>query len=46
MNAREWEAHKAMALKAGRDNARSRGGRPLKLGGKEELPALTVVGDA
>jgi isopenicillin N synthase-like dioxygenase len=29
MNAREWEAHKAVAIRAGRDNARSRGGKPL-----------------
>jgi isopenicillin N synthase-like dioxygenase len=39
MNAREWEAHKAVAIRAGRDNARSRGGRPLGLGLKEKLPA-------
>lgn len=25
MNAREWEMHRAVAIKAGRDNARSRG---------------------
>lgn len=31
MNAREWEAHKAVAIRAGRDNARSRGGRELKV---------------
>jgi isopenicillin N synthase-like dioxygenase len=29
MNAREWEAHRSVAIKAGRDNARSRGGKPL-----------------
>ena len=46
MNAREWEAHKAIAIKAGRDNARSRGGKPLKLRGKEKLPVVMAVGDA
>jgi hypothetical protein len=25
MNAREWEAHKAVAIRSGKDNARSRG---------------------
>jgi isopenicillin N synthase-like dioxygenase len=40
MNAREWEVHRAVAIKAGRDNARSRGGRPLGMGFKEKLPAI------
>ena len=31
MNAREWEAHKAVAIRQGRDNARSRGGKALEL---------------
>jgi isopenicillin N synthase-like dioxygenase len=30
MNAREWEAHKAVAIRQGRDNARSRGGKEPK----------------
>ena len=30
MTAREWEAHKAVAIREGRDNARSRGGREPK----------------
>lgn len=31
MNAREWEVTRAVAIRDGRDNARSRGGREIKL---------------
>jgi len=31
MTAREWEIYRAVAIKAGQDNARSRGGRPLRV---------------
>lgn len=37
MNAREWEAERAVALRAGRDNARSRGGREIKVKSKVEV---------
>ncbi|TEY29576.1 hypothetical protein BOTCAL_0938g00020 [Botryotinia calthae] len=45
MNAREWEAHKAVAIRAGKDNARSRGGRPFKVDGQHVLPAVISVGN-
>ncbi|KAH9996193.1 putative oxidoreductase [Xylariaceae sp. FL0662B] len=35
MNAKEWEAHKAAAIRQGKDNARSRGGREIKPKGKD-----------
>jgi len=38
MSARDWEVHKAVAIKAGRDNARSRGGRPLKVHDQKNFP--------
>ncbi|KAI6083532.1 putative oxidoreductase [Hypoxylon rubiginosum] len=41
MNAKEWEAHKAVAIRQGRDNARSRGGREIKLKG-EKIATVTV----
>ena len=50
MNAREWEAHKAIAIRAGRDNARSRGGREMKPKGQmkpmtvEERPVVEAQG--
>ena len=31
MTASEWEVSKAIAIKQGRDNARSRGGRKIEL---------------
>jgi isopenicillin N synthase-like dioxygenase len=31
MTAKEWEADRAVAIRAGRDNARSRGGREIQL---------------
>ncbi|KAF8847922.1 Clavaminate synthase-like protein [Acephala macrosclerotiorum] len=34
MNARDWEIHKAVGIRSGRDNARSRGGLPLKIEGE------------
>ncbi|KAI1078496.1 putative oxidoreductase [Whalleya microplaca] len=34
MNAKEWEALKAVAIRQGKDNARSRGGRDIKLKGE------------
>ncbi|KAJ8062280.1 hypothetical protein OCU04_008827 [Sclerotinia nivalis] len=46
MNAREWEVHKAVAIRAGKDNARSRGGRPFRVEGKDVLPAIIAVGNA
>ena len=44
MNAREWESHKAVAIKAGRDNARSRGGREIKLDGKSDFVSGFAIG--
>ncbi|KAH8690689.1 hypothetical protein BGW36DRAFT_389184 [Talaromyces proteolyticus] len=35
MTAREWESHRAVAIKAGKDNARSRGGRDIKVPAKK-----------
>lgn len=46
MNAREWEAYKAVAIRQGRDNARSRGGREIKLEGKSKVPAVIEVAKA
>jgi len=43
MNARQWEAHKAVAIRQGRDNARSRGGRDIKLEGKNKVSAVFEV---
>lgn len=40
MNARDWETPKAIAIVAGKDNARSRGGRPFKVEGKDIPPAV------
>jgi isopenicillin N synthase-like dioxygenase len=37
MNAREWESHKAVAIRQGRDNARSRGGREILSDGKKNV---------
>ncbi|OTA98544.1 hypothetical protein M426DRAFT_69610 [Hypoxylon sp. CI-4A] len=37
MNAKEWEAHKAVAIRQGKDNARSRGGREIKLKGEKNV---------
>lgn len=31
LNAKDWEAERAVAIRAGRDNARSRGGRAIKV---------------
>ncbi|KAI1452443.1 putative oxidoreductase [Annulohypoxylon moriforme] len=45
MNAKEWEAHKAVAIRQGRDNARSRGGREIKLKGEKiAIPVVSGVG--
>jgi isopenicillin N synthase-like dioxygenase len=46
MNAREWEAHKAVAIRTGKDNARSRGGRPFKAEMKKKVPAVIIAGKA
>ncbi|PQE18295.1 2OG-Fe(II) oxygenase family protein [Rutstroemia sp. NJR-2017a WRK4] len=46
MNAREWEAHKAVAIRSGKDNARSRGGRPFNGESKKNVPAVFIVGKA
>jgi isopenicillin N synthase-like dioxygenase len=43
MNARQWEAYRAVAIGQGRDNARSRGGRPLKVDGKSACPTAIAV---
>ncbi|KAL9619162.1 MAG: hypothetical protein Q9160_006171 [Pyrenula sp. 1 TL-2023] len=43
MNAKEWEACKAKAIQAGRDNARSRGARNL-VRKKPEAAAVSAVG--
>ncbi|KAL1966121.1 hypothetical protein VTN77DRAFT_4869 [Rasamsonia byssochlamydoides] len=43
INARQWEAHKAVAIRAGRDNTRSRGGREIKLEGKKTVSAVLEV---
>lgn len=34
MTSREWEIHRGNQIKAGLDNARSKGGKPLALGKK------------
>lgn len=44
MNAREWEAHQAVAVKAGKDNARSKGRRPFKVDGRVAFPVVVPVG--
>lgn len=46
MNAREWEAHKAVAIRVGKDNARSRGRREFKLPGRESMNASIAVVNA
>ncbi|KAI0159975.1 putative oxidoreductase [Hypoxylon sp. FL1284] len=43
MNAKEWEAHKAVAIRQGKDNARSRGGREIKLKGEKVAIAVSEV---
>ncbi|KAI2616270.1 putative oxidoreductase [Hypoxylon sp. NC1633] len=43
MNAKEWEAHKAVAIRQGRDNARSRGGREIKLKGEKIAAQVSEV---
>lgn len=44
MNASEWESHKAVAIRAGKDNARSRGGREIKLDGKRDFVTGFTIG--
>jgi isopenicillin N synthase-like dioxygenase len=46
MNAREWEAYKAVAIRAGKDNARSKGGRLLTTGNKEKVSTISIINKA
>jgi isopenicillin N synthase-like dioxygenase len=43
MNSRDWEIHRAIAIRAGKDNARSRGGREINVSVAAGLDHITTV---